>query len=1453
MPPVATPNERHRRPFSDGSNTHSAKLSEPVSQASTSKSDVTKAAPWRALLFFATRAHVPLLVLGILCSLIAGAVSPAQSFLIGKLFDGFSSYAQGSLDRAEMMQHETKYVLYFVAVSGGSWFFHSLEFMTWLAFGELQAKSARDRLFHGLLEKDIEWYDMRKNGIAALLPRLQAQIRDLQLATAQPFGCIFSLGSTAVLSIIEAFYFSWDLTLVTLATTPFILMLMVWLGNDMQRNLNKQQDKLNEAQKFSTSAFSAIETVKCFNGQAIEHDKYMSRVREAAGSFIRVMNASGLQMASVVLLSVSMLVQGFYYGGVLVSSGKRTSGDVVTTFFSALGGFQAIQAILPQMIFLEKGRTAGATLRAVMAQVQRGSSVQRRKGLLRPATCLGDIEIKNLSFAYPSRPEQLALDDVTMFIPGGEMTFLIGKSGSGKSTLSQLLLRFYSSSTGQISVDGVPLDSLEVGWLRSNVTLVEQQSLLFNDTVFQNVAFGKQGGAKATKQDVMGAAEFALLQLMINDLPDGLDTMVGYKGGSLSGGQRQRVALARARLRDTPILLLDESTSALDYISRGLMMDAIRQWRRGKTTIVITHDISQILPDDYLYLMEHGKLVQEGYRRHLEKMMDTPFQKFLPKEREHTASTYDDVRSVANTFAHPYSANADSPGRDEDGRNITFDLLEAELEAGENKRASGLPAVFKDGSPLTVVRAFGGAANMASPWMRMAASPPSNAPTEAKRWSGVGGKNEKVNRRSQEGVTDSNRLSQLLHGMIDRTGRLAADIRLSAAGMRKRRLTSKDLESGLGINVDGISPTYDANVSMNGDPSIPPSFRYILATIWPSVHWRTRATLLLGFWGATIHAVATPVSSYILSKLLETYAIPGGDGHIALLYSMAMLGIAIVDASHTYLYRFLLGYVGRCWVDNIRGQAVERILDQPKSYFDDPENSVVKMSDTLDRSAEEMVNILASFAGLVFIAALMCAVSILWATVASWKMTLIALAAAPYVLGVTRAFAAVSEKWEAQSNDASDSASAIFAETFTNIKTVRALTLECHFLGKYTDATNHALLVGFQRSFYSGFFYGLSDSAASFSEAMVFYVGAKLVSSGTPVNDVIQVAVMLVFAITNLGMILENIPQIGNSKDSASRLIRLAKLPTDSHEHLGDTRLLTVGEIVFDKLRFAYPSRPEQTILRYISLRIRPGTTIAIVGGSGSGKSTIANLLLDLYSTVQITPKGRRTDGDLTVAGRGMANISTPSLRTLVVPVSQTPTLFSASVAENIAYGLGRASPYNNPLAIQAAAKQAGIHDFVDSLPLGYGTLIGEGGMGLSGGQAQRIAIARALVRKPEVLVLDEATSALDVESASLVRQTIKALVSDRSRAMTVIIITHTRDMMEIAESIVVLDQGRIVEEGGFEELVARNGALSNLLSGGEWAGDREDQAQLPSITDVPTLKDVDWSGHNTRKRKARL
>ncbi|KAK8196033.1 ATP-dependent permease [Zalaria obscura] len=932
-------------------------------------------APWKALFFFTTKAHLAPLSIAIICAIASGVASPAQSLLMGKAFNAFESLMAGTIDKSELFERQTKYALYFVGIGCGSWLLHFLFFTFWLAFGELQAKSARDRLFMGLLERDVEWYDMRKNGIGALIPRLQTQTRELQLATSQPLGTLITSAATACFNLGLALYYSWKLTLVVISTIPLIAGLVVYFGGLVQRNFGKQQAKLSEALKYVTSALNAIETVKCFNGQEIEKEKYSKIIGEAAQWYYRTAHVSACQMGITVLLGQLMFVQGFYYGGTLVTTGQKTTGDVVTTFFSAMQAFQSVQSILPQLIVLEKGRTAGATLRAMMAQVYQGPAVTRTKGLKQPAHCKGSITVKNLSFAYPARPDQMALKNVSLFIPAGDLTFIIGKSGSGKSTLGQLLMRFYPPALGDIQLDAQSLSDLDPTWLRSKITLVEQHSTLFNETVFENIALGKDDYHRVTKVEVEQAAEFALLQLMITDMPDGLDTLVGSKGGSMSGGQRQRMALARAWLRNTSILLLDESTSALDPISRTLMMDAIRQWRKGRTTIIITHDIEQIQADDYAYVFQNGKLVQEGYRKHMERLKDTPFQSFLAPDEQAQISPFDarkhtslDLSTMEQSFTE-YEPRKHPP--------IAHDPLEAHLAAAESPRISFLPGTLldKNTSPaLGSAYAFGGFAGVTkSPFLRFSGVP-SLSPTSPRssgsdnqfRWS-MASRSEAASKQAKRSSRwSTNGRAELMEKLMDRTGNFAAQARSGMTWSRRPRPSSDSSVprvKTLGSRIKKRKKRTPAKIKSTPGPAAPESLKAILNTVWPSLNWGDRVALVVGFLGAGVHAAVTPVFSYITSKLVQTYSMKTGAMHEALKYSLVIIGLSVVDSIACYSMRMFLEYAAQRWTDSIRREAMERVLDQPKNFFMNEDNSASRITEALDRHAEEMRNILGRFAG----------------------------------------------------------------------------------------------------------------------------------------------------------------------------------------------------------------------------------------------------------------------------------------------------------------------------------------------------------------------------------------------------------------------------------------------------------------------------------------------------------
>ena len=612
----------------------------------------------------------------------------------------------------------------------------------------------------------------------------------------------------------------------------------------------------------------------------------------------------------------------------------------------------------------------------------------------------------------------------------------------------------------------------------------------------------------------------------------------------------------------------------------------------------------------------------------------------------------------------------------------------------------------------------------------------------------------------------------------------------------------------------------DADLSK--DPS---SLVKIFSSIWPTLTWRDRLILLIGFLTAFIVAVATPAFAFFFAKLMAVFYEAENQAADARKWALSLLGIAIIDGIACFGTHYALEHIGQAWVSFLRVEAFKRILSQPRSWFEREFNSPSHLSECLDRNAEEMRNLVGRFASTAFTILCMLGISIIWAFIVSWKLTLVALACAPVMFIATRIFHWVSSKWEEKCNDASDTASNVFTETFLNIKTVRSLTLENHFQVKHDQSAARAYMVGSRRAFYSGVLFGMTDAVTYFIIALIFYYGTVIISSGAlTVASVIQVINLLLFGIANAASMLPLIPQISSSRATATQMLRLANLPLRaSHEAVGDRRVTNLFPIQLDNLSFTYPSKESVKTLKDISLTIFSGTCTAIVGQSGSGKSTIASILLGLYPPDHPTPS--YSPPPLTFGGVSISDYKTTSLRAQMAIVPQSPHIFPGSIFSNIVYGLPENSPFNKLSCVMAAARDASIHDYIMSLPQGYNTKIGEGGQGMSGGQTQRIAIARALVRRPKLLVLDEATSALDGETRQAIMGTImrmlgrdrfggkgKARYDQQGSGMAVVIISHSVEMMRIAETLVVFEDGMLVEKGGFEELRRKRGAFARLL-----------------------------------------
>jgi ATP-binding cassette, subfamily B (MDR/TAP), member 1 len=968
-------------------------------------------------------------------------------------------------------------------------------------------------------------------------------------------------------------------------------------------------------------------------------------------------------------------------------------------------------------------------------------------------------------------------------------------------------MRFYPLSTGQVFIDRTEIRDLDVNWLRNNITLVQQSSTLFNESIMRNIAFGQRDFQSVTTEQLKACIELAALQNTISEMPEGIETMVGTGGNALSGGQKQRIAIARARLRDTPILILDEATSALDYISRTSVMNAIRKWRRGKTTVVITHDMGQIEDGDFVYVLDRGRVVEEGYRHSLAgsgKKGLFSAQPGLPRISlpSHFDFGLDPERALTNDTCLETIAHSHSFTEEEDPLDMYLDSV-AETSGDRSQ-------------PMSFDRHNGAGGTISRSPNRVKAST-----------SAIGGQS----RIQSTSLLSQNHPAQQDPGLLRQTGSKVGSGAIRPMSMHQaivvrsvyRQLSvrsSSDTSSPLMGKRQALPHSIVDRSSLTQRGRAKSSLKTILKTLWPSLDFKNRVILFFGFAAVVLHAVAIPAFAYIFSLLLGTFFIKERQAQKALGYSLLILAVAIVDGVACFLSWYLLEAVGEAWVDRLRIEAMARVLDQPKAWYDTGANAVSHITSSLDRNAEEMRNLVGRFMGFIVTAAVMMFIAIIWALITCWKLTLVGLTAVPLVYGVTRAYEVVSSQWEGRTNDASDAAEATFTEAFGDILNVRALTLESYFHKKHTRATSRALTVGIRRAMACGFAFGCSDATIHFVTALIFWYGGIVVRlHDSSINAVLIVFTMLLSSTSNVAAAVAFMPQISSSKDNASRLLRLAKLPLrTSHEHAGrlklnpqDSKTLS-GPIEISHLTFSYPSRPGALALSDLNLIIRSGQCIAIVGPSGSGKSTIASLLLGLYPpAISQDSLGSSGTPSITLSGHNIRSLHLPTLRSMISIVPQTPTLFPTSVRANITYGLELNSGLTSIANVEQAARRAGIHDFIVSLPRGYETVIGDGGLGLSGGQVQRIVIARALCRRPKILILDEATSALDGESAWVVRKSVNELVREESR-MTVVIITHSRDMMQCADHVVVLDQGRVAEEGEFRELLARRGKLWEML-----------------------------------------
>ncbi|QUC18991.1 uncharacterized protein UV8b_03232 [Ustilaginoidea virens] len=590
----------------------------------------------------------------------------------------------------------------------------------------------------------------------------------------------------------------------------------------------------------------------------------------------------------------------------------------------------------------------------------------------------------------------------------------------------------------------------------------------------------------------------------------------------------------------------------------------------------------------------------------------------------------------------------------------------------------------------------------------------------------------------------------------------------------------------------------------------------MLGTVWQSLGHRDRVALVSAILLCLAAAATTPAFAFCLAQLLSAMWSTTNKREKGLKWALYLIGIAFADGVCTAGGHFLFEKVGQRWIDRLRQDAFSNALEQSSSWFRRPQGAPALLVQCLDRNGQEMRTIMGKIMPILIVVLSIMCISIIWALVICWKLTMVTLAALPVILLAIKMYSTVSSTWEKRCNDSALTSSAVLREVLLNFEFVRAFSLHTYFQEKQSEAVRQGLQMGLKRALFTSPTFGLYQSMTLPLVAMVFYYGTTLASkesSGTTVNEVLQVINLLLFCIGNSFELLNNLPQLTAAKVAAVELLAYARMPkTVSSRGVSAIQLSCPLPIRLRNVDFSPEDSPK--VLKGVCLEIQPGSFLAVVGSSGSGKSTLLSLLLGTNIPDGLPEHGIASE--FSFNGAPFSVVDVQHLQSMMAYVPQAPFLFPGTIRENIAYGIQSTCPGALQKAVTEASKAAGIHDFIVSLPDGYSTVVGDGGQALSGGQAQRVNIARALARKPRLLVLDEPTSALDPESTSTFREMIGCLMRtghEECAGMAVVVATHSVEMMQMVDEVVVLEGGRKVEQGRYDDLVARQDHLWRLVN----------------------------------------
>lgn len=536
------------------------------------------------------------LLLGFVLLFVSSAVFMVFPYLSGQLVDTAQGKGEWDLDL-----NQIGWILGAVVIFQGI-----VSYSRVLLFAYASEKgiaAVRKAVYDKLISLSIPFFEENRAG--ELVSRLTSDVGKLysafSITLAEFMRQVFILIVGVVLLAIRAP----QLSLVMLSTFPIVIVGAMIFGRYIRKLSRQRQEELAESNNSINEAIQSIQAVKAFTNELYESLRYGKSIDKVVTVSLKFAHARALFSVMIIVLLFGALFFIIWRGATMVMDGTLTAGNLIefVVYTSIIGG--AIAGL--GNFYTEILGALGATER--IREILSEESEVSIDGEVEPVNLRGDIAFNNVHFNYPTRKDVDVLKGIDFQVEAGKKVALVGTSGAGKSTIVQLLLRFYDLDSGSIEVDQQNIRDFNTTALRQNIAIVPQEVILFGGTIKENILYGKPDASDA---EIEAAARKANAWDFINAFPEGLDTVVGERGVKLSGGQRQRIAIARAILKDPVILLLDEATSSLDAESEKAVQDALNVLMEGRTSIIIAHRLATIRDVDCIYVLENGRIIEEG-------------------------------------------------------------------------------------------------------------------------------------------------------------------------------------------------------------------------------------------------------------------------------------------------------------------------------------------------------------------------------------------------------------------------------------------------------------------------------------------------------------------------------------------------------------------------------------------------------------------------------------------------------------------------------------------------------------------------------------------------------------------------------------------------------------------------------------------------------------------------